>query len=156
MKLKRLKFYRDYAYQKLEDWKNVIWSDKTSIILNYRRGRYRIWRTADKRFVKSCIRNRWKGYSEFMFWGCFSYDKKGPYYIWQLETAAERKKAQDAIDKLNTELKPRMQQEQELNIGVKRIRLRNLSGPKPKWKFTKVTGKLVRNIGYRGVNQWRY
>ena len=93
MKLERLKFCRDHADWTLEDQKNVIWSDETSVVLNHRRGGYRIWRAADERFVKSCIRSRWKGYSEFMFWGCFSYDKKGPCHIWQPETAVERKKA---------------------------------------------------------------
>jgi hypothetical protein len=36
-----------------------------------------------------------------MFWGCFSYDKKGPYRIWQPETAAERKEADKILAKLN-------------------------------------------------------
>ena len=40
MKLERLKFYKDHAHWKLEDWKNVIWSDETSIILGHRRGGY--------------------------------------------------------------------------------------------------------------------
>lgn len=31
--------------------------------------------SANERFLRSCIRERWKGASEFMFWGCFSYDK---------------------------------------------------------------------------------
>ena len=66
----------------MEDWKNVIWTDETSVVINYRRGGYRVWRRADERVVKSCIRERWKGYSEFMFWGCFSYDKKGPCYVY--------------------------------------------------------------------------
>ena len=26
-----------------------------------------------------------------MWWSCFSFDKKGPYYIWEQETKAERK-----------------------------------------------------------------
>jgi hypothetical protein len=29
-----------------------------------------------------------------MFWGCFSYDKKGPFYIWKAETAAQKKAAE--------------------------------------------------------------
>ena len=156
MKLERHKFCMDHAHQKLEDWKNVIWSDETSVVLNHRRGGYRIWRAADKRFVKSCIRPRWKGYSEFMFWGCFSYNKKGPCHIWQPETAAERKKAQAVIDKLNKELEPRMREEWELNTGIRRMGLRNRPGPKPGWKFTEATGKLVQNQGYGGIDWWRY
>lgn len=66
--------HRDWT---LEDWKNVIWTDETSVILLHRRGGYRIWRTKEESFVRSAIRERWKGESEFMFWGSFSYDIKG-------------------------------------------------------------------------------
>ena len=91
-----------------------------------------------------------------MFWGCFSYDKKGPCHIWQPETATERKKAQAVINKLNKELKPRMREEWELNTGIRRMGLRNLPGPKPGWRFTEATGKLVRNQGHGGIDWWRY
>ena len=63
----RLRWYLDYKDWTLNDWKNVIWSDKTSVVLNQKRGGYRIWRTADEAFVKNTIRERWKSYSEFMF-----------------------------------------------------------------------------------------
>ena len=91
-----------------------------------------------------------------MFQGCFLYNKKGPCYIWQPEIVIERKKAQAVINKLNKELKPCMREEWELNMGIRRIGLRNLPGLKLGWKFTKVTGKLVRNQGYGGINWWRY
>ena len=42
-----------------------------------------------------------KGSCEFMFWGCFSYEKKGPSYCWGPETAFEKKKAKEKIDALN-------------------------------------------------------
>jgi transposase len=60
--------HRDWT---LEDWKSVIWSDETSVILLHRRGGYRVWRRADERFVRTCIRERWKGAMEFMFWAPF-------------------------------------------------------------------------------------
>jgi transposase len=60
-----------------EFWHNLIWTDETSVLLGQRRGGYRIWRQPWERVVKSCIRPRWKGYSEFMFWGSFSYHYKG-------------------------------------------------------------------------------
>jgi hypothetical protein len=37
-------------------------------------------------------RIRWKEHSEFMFWGCFTYDKKRP-FIWRAKTAAAGKRA---------------------------------------------------------------
>ena len=67
MKEERLKWYLDYKNWTLEDWKYIIWFNKTFVILLYRRERYCIWRKVNKRFLKSCIRKRWKGYSEFIF-----------------------------------------------------------------------------------------
>ena len=80
--------YKDWT---VEDWKNVIWSDKTSVILNSRRGKVRVWRQPNEVFIKSTIRCRFVGAIEFMFWGCFSYNKKGPFHIWRNETAKEKK-----------------------------------------------------------------
>jgi hypothetical protein len=42
----------------LEDWKVVIWSDDTAVVLLHRRRGYRVWRTAEEQFVRSCIRER--------------------------------------------------------------------------------------------------
>jgi len=41
--------------------------------------------TSEEVFTDTVIRRRWKGFSDFMFWGSFAYDEKGalPY----LETA---------------------------------------------------------------------
>lgn len=75
-----------------------MWTDETSMILLHRRGSYRIWRTKDEAFLRSCIRERWKGSSEFMFWGSFSYDKKGPYHCWLPETASERRNSEALIN----------------------------------------------------------
>ena len=52
----------------LEDWKNVIWSDETSVMLHARRGRVRVWRLANEVYAKTCVRRRWAKNSEFMFW----------------------------------------------------------------------------------------
>ena len=93
MRQARLKFCKDHKDWTLEDWKNIIWSDKTSVLLGSRRGGYRIWREPREAITKSCIRKRWKGHAEFMFWGCYSYDRKGPCHIWTPETAQEKKLA---------------------------------------------------------------
>jgi hypothetical protein len=52
-------------------------------------------------FLEEVTRKRWKGYSEFMFWGCFSYDHKGPCHIWKPETAAEKAQALEEIEAWN-------------------------------------------------------
>ena len=87
MKDEYLSWYLYHQDWTLEDWKNVIWSDKTSVILCQRRGGYRIWRIAKEAYIKSAIRERWKGYSEFMFWAYFTYNTKGPQYSYIPETA---------------------------------------------------------------------
>ena len=49
----RLKFCLSHKDLKLEDWKNIIWTNKTSVILSYRLRGYCIWRTPEERFLKS-------------------------------------------------------------------------------------------------------
>ena len=140
----------------LEDWKKVIWSDETSIILGQRRGGYRVWRTPEEKHLRSCIRERWKGYSEFMFWGCFSYDHKGPYHIWRPETSQERKLADADLKEMNKELEPFCHAEWEITKPMSRLRLdRRNPGRVPEWKWTKANGKLTRGKG-KGIDWYRY
>lgn len=51
----------------LEDWKKVIWSDETAIVLGSRRGYLRVWRTPEERVNASVIRARFAGYSQVRF-----------------------------------------------------------------------------------------
>ncbi|ERF72881.1 hypothetical protein EPUS_08494 [Endocarpon pusillum Z07020] len=151
----RLAFCLDHINWTLEDWKRVIWSDETSVILGQRRGAVRLWRESGEAYENTCIRRRWKGYSEFMFWGCFSWDKKGPCHIWTKETAQERKKADEELVELNQALEPMLKMEWELSTKMRRMNLRRRpAGKKPQWKFTKKNGKLVREgkAGCHGVD----
>lgn len=156
MRAERLAWCQAHAHWTLEDFKNVIWSDETSVILLHRRGGYRIWRTKDEAFVRSCIRERWKGASEFMFWGCFSYDKKGPCHCWQPETAQEKRIAEQEIEQLNCQIEQSLRDQWELETSMRRVNLRRQpAGKKPQWKFTKKTGKLSRG-GKGGIDWYRY
>jgi transposase len=155
MKEERLAWCRTHEHWTLDDWKNVIWSDETSVVLNHRRGGYRVWRTRDEAFTKSVIRERWKGYSEFMFWGCFSYDYKGPCHVWKPETAQEKKDAAIKINALNIALEPEMREQWELTTSMRRIGLRNKPGKAPQWRWTEKNGKLTRRGG-GGIDWWRY
>lgn len=85
----------------------MIWTDETSIVLNSRRGRIRQWRQPGEIYVKSAVRRRFLGAMEFMFWGCFSYDQKGPCYIWKSETVAEKKECVEHLTKINKPWSPR-------------------------------------------------
>ena len=108
MKKSRLEFTIKYKDWTMEDWKRVIWTDETSVVLGHRRGNNRIWRTAQEgqEPVTSTRRERYKGFTEFMFWGCFSYDYKGPCHCWKSETAKEKKIAENHIKGLNDRLEP--------------------------------------------------
>jgi transposase len=58
MKKARLDWCLAHQDWTLEDWKRVIWSDETAVVLLHRRGSYRIWRQPSERFLRSCIRER--------------------------------------------------------------------------------------------------
>ena len=91
-----------------------------------------------------------------MFWGCFSYDHKGPYHIWRPETKQERKLADADLKKMNEELEPLCQAEWEITNPMSRLRLdRRNPGRIPKWKWTKANGKLTRGNG-KGIDWYRY
>jgi hypothetical protein len=151
----RLAWCLDHQDWTLEDWKNVIWSDETSVILGLKRGSTRLWRKTSEAVQDDCIRRRWKGFTEFMFWGCFSYDKKGPCHVWKSETVAEKRAAQKEIDVMNAANEPLFKADWELETAMKRTGLRNKPGKKPEWRFTKDTKKLVRDSN-GGIDWYRY
>lgn len=84
----------NYRCWKLEEWKNVIWNGETFAGFDQRCGVTRVWDKADEAYNPICIRGRWTGPSDFIFWGCVSYNKKGPCDIWKPETIHEKKNAE--------------------------------------------------------------
>ena len=85
------------------------------------RGKRRVWRTPEEAHHLYVIKRRWKGFKEFMFWGCFSYDKQGPCFIWEDETAAKKEASKKDLKAKN---KARYKEDKlawELETGVRRI-----------------------------------
>ena len=76
--------------------------DETVVQLGGTRGKRRVQRKPDEAYNKHVIRRQWKGFSEFMFWGAFSYNKKGLCHIWEKETTEEKKDRKDNLDKRNS------------------------------------------------------
>ena len=67
-----------------------------------------------------------------MFWGCFSYDKKGLMYIWILETTQEKEAAAKELEIINALREPTLKAEWELRTGIRRINLQcQVPGKKP-------------------------
>jgi Transposase len=81
MKKERLAWCLAHEHWELEDYKNVIWTDETSVQLSGQRGKRRVWRLLHEAYHPYYTRTRWKGFKEFMFWGAFTYDKKGPCHV---------------------------------------------------------------------------
>ena len=158
MKAARLAFCLLYKDWTVEDWKRVIWSDETAIVLGHRRGAVKIWRTTKegRRPVKSTVRARWHGAHEFMFWGSFSYDWKGPCHCWKPETKAEKAEAKTKLDEMNAALEASERLNWELTNGMRRLSTRNLPGKKPEWKWDEEHGKMIRKEGKGGIDWWRY
>lgn len=151
----RLKWCQAHKDWTLKDWKNVVWTDETSVSLGHRRGAVRLWRRSDEVYTNTVIRRRWKGFSDFMFWGSFTWDKKGPCHVWTPETTQMRTAAQRHVDELNKEREPRLQAEWELRNDMNRLGLRVRPGRRAKWRFDDKTGKLTRN-GKGGIDWYRY
>ena len=101
MRAAQLQFAMEHKDKTLEDWKNVIWTDEMGVILGHRRDGTQLWRTPEERYHKTCIQCHWKGVTEFMFWGAFSYDKKGPCHIWTPKTAQEKRAAEAELEEMN-------------------------------------------------------
>jgi hypothetical protein len=125
--------------------KNVIFTDETSVVPGRRRGRVRVWRIKDERVEASVIRPTWKGASAFMFWGSFSYEKKGPYHTWKTETAAEQKAAKKDLQTLNDSMEKEAREKWQLTTGMRRLVLRHGRAPGrvPEWKFNQA---LIRKL----------
>src|SRR5450432_2097678 len=131
-KARRYKWCLDHKDWKLEDWKNVIWTDETSVKLGGVRGARRIWRKRNEAFHPHVITRRWKGFSEFMWWSCFSYDKKGPYHIWELETKEEREACKKDLEERNRLRYDEDKLNWELENGIQRLRATStIRGRKP-------------------------
>lgn len=157
MQAERLAFCLEHQYWTSEQWKAVIWTDETAIILGHQRGGVRLWRTSEDRYEKTCVRARWHGAMEFMFCGSFSYVKKGPCHIWKPETAKEKKAAQLHLDKLNAEAEPDATAAWELEAAMDRLNVeRTRPGKKPLWKYTAERGAIIRQKGKGGIDWWRY
>jgi hypothetical protein len=67
-----------------------------------------------------------------MFWGCFSYYKKGPFHIWKQETTAQKKAAEADLQARNKAIEAQNRENWELETAMRQVNItRNLRGKKP-------------------------
>jgi transposase len=92
-----------------------------------------------------------------MFWGCFTYDKKGPFHIWRAETAAQKKAAEADLEARNALIEENNKAVWELATAMQRVNLnKRVGGRKPVWKHSKKNGAIVRAKGKGGIDWYRY
>ena len=147
MKEARYQFALRYQDWTIEDWKNVIWTDETGVILYHRRGSYKLWRLAKEKVNKSAIRPRFKKATEFMFQGAFSYDRKSPCLIWRPETAKEKKASKLELQKINEVIEPELREVWEITTSIRRLGFRNKPGKKPRFQMSEENGAVKRTAG---------
>lgn len=89
----------------IEEWRKVIFSDEASIIVSAKRSIQNISRLIgdEERYHPDYIKRRYNNYSEAMFWGCFTYDCKGPYHIYYKETEEQKEVNKAEIERINEE-----------------------------------------------------
>ena len=153
-RLQRCMIYKD---QTIKDWKKVIFSDETSVQMGGVHSRRRVWRKKNETFHERVVARKWKGFSEFMQWSCFSYDEKGPYHIWEDETPAEKRSCKADLAARDAERYEKDKEEWEMACSIERLHVtRAQSGPRAQFKHTKKTGAYILNEGKGGVNQYQY
>jgi len=113
-----------------------------------------VWRKSNERVIKSIIRLRWKGFSEFMFWGSFTYKEKGPCHVYPAESVAMKKQALKEIEELNKTVEPLKKAEWERAQEEKKTKMRRPSTIAT-WKWDKNHGKLSRSER-GGIDWYRY
>ncbi len=155
-RVKRLAFAMRVRDWTLEDWKKLVWSDETSVVLGAMRGKRRIWRRPWEKNFHSCTWRRWKGFMTFMFWACFTWAKKGPCYCWPNETSAMTAKYKKMMDIYNEAHEEEDRENWELETKMRRMKLKGVGGRKPTWKYTAKTGKQERKGKSGGIDWMRY
>ena len=128
----------------------MIFTDETSVQKGGVRGRRRVWRKKDKAHNIHVIARRWKGFSEFMWWSCFSYNEKGPYHIWEKETKEEK-----AACKLDIKTRNKAKYEMDKRKWQDHWRSKHKetrNNPMPEFKHTPKWGLIEVKKGRGGIN----
>ena len=100
---------------------------------------------------------RWKGFKTFMWWSAFSYNKKGPYYIWPTDTDAQKRdrevEARKGIAERNAARYKSDKAIWEAATPISRLRIgANYPGRKPVFRHNDNNGAYVLKDRKGGIN----
>lgn len=148
--------------QTLDDQKRIVFSDEASILVGEHRGHNKISRKLDEQYNPDCIEVRYNNYSEAMFWGCFSYDFKGPCHVYHPETTDKKIKYKKIMDDHNIAQMPAIQEEWDRLQVADAMKQKALSRKKPgkpalfKFFVKNHPQIMKREKGKGGIDQVRY
>lgn len=150
-KQKRLDFAIDWLERLRGKEHMVMHSDETSIRVGESRGQIWVTRLQDEIYHRNCLDIRYRGYTEMMFWGCYTSEMRGLSFIFTKETAPERQQAQEDLNNRNAEYLMQQQiiKEHFLAEQAKKLKSRRLKRiPKPDGTL------LERNKNSKGGIDW--
>lgn len=125
----------------------VVHSDETSIRVGESRGQIWVTRLKEEAYHKDCLDVRYRGYTEMMFWGCYTSEMLGPSFMFTKETAPEKNEAKEDLNDRNSDYLAQQQiiKEHFLAEQAKKPKSRRLKRiPKPDGVL------LERNKNFRG------
>ena len=99
---KRMHFCTEWHPKLAGKEAQIIYCDETTVRVGEDRGQTWVTRTKGERFHPDCISTRYRGFTELMFWGCYTKYLRGPSYILDKETEDEKDAAKKDLDKRNT------------------------------------------------------
>ncbi len=102
-KLQRLEFAIEWLEKLRGKEHMIVHSDETSIRVGESRGQIWVTRLPSEAYHKHCIDVRYRGYTEMMFWGCYTSELRGPSFMFSKETAPERHEAQEDLNDRNAD-----------------------------------------------------
>ena len=102
-KLKRIKFAVEWL-EKLQGKDYMVFhSDKTSARVGESQGQIWVTRLPGEEYHADFLDTWHRGYTEMMFWGCYTSDIRGPSFMFTKETGPERQQARDDLNNRNAE-----------------------------------------------------
>lgn len=150
-KLDRLNFAIEWL-EKLEGKEHmIIYCDETLVRVGESRGQIWVTRNKNEQYHVDCVDARYRGYTEMMFWGCYTSQLRGPSYMFGKETASEKKAHQADLDMRNLDyyIQQQIIREQFLAEQAKKPKSRQLKRvPKPEGTL------LERNKNAKGGVDW--
>ena len=103
MKAERLGFCEEWLEKLREKEHMIVYTDETAVRVGETRGQQWVTRRADEVWHKDCIDVRYRGYTELMFWACYTSEMRGPSYMFGKEISAEKDQANEDLQARNAD-----------------------------------------------------